>query len=529
MKNQDKFELAIKEIARKKIKNNAELEKIKKVIAQKLKIANPSNSKLLEAYHNLTANKSLRPNRILEHLLVKRKIRSLSGIVVVSVLTKPYSCPGKCIYCPTQKGIPKSYLDKEPAVMRAILNKFDPYLQIKSRIKALEANGHPTDKVDLRIIGGTWSYYPKKYQTWFIKRCFEAANSCKSKSLKASQDKNEKSFHRIIGITIETRPDFIDEKEIRNLRELGVTRIELGIQSIYDDILELNKRGHYVKETTEAAKLLKNAGFKICFQMMPNLPGANFKRDKKMFEELFNNQNYRPDMLKIYPCHILKEAPVYKLIKKLKYKPYTEKELKNLIKFIKKTVPYYVRIQRIIRDIPAYKIALGLNNISNLRQVISKEITEEGWKCKCIRCREVRDNYKSKDKLYLFRQNYNSSGSKEIFLSYETKNRNKLYSLLRLRISNSTIFPALKNAAIIREVHTYGHLHPITSGGQTPASSIKSPQHKGLGKKLMKEAERIAKKEFGIKKIAVISGIGVRGYYKKLGYRLKDTYMVKII
>lgn len=495
------------------IESPAVLEKIKKKAAEKLGISNPSNAELLKAYHNLISKKRLEKNEVLEAILRKRKIRSLSGIVIVSVLTKPYSCPGKCIYCPNEPGIPKSYLSKEPAVMRAVLNKFDPYSQIKMRIRALKENGHPTDKIDLRIIGGTWSYYPKKYQKWFITRCFEACNNSKSKSLEKEQKKNEKAKHRIIGITIETRPDYINNAEINWMRKLGITRVELGVQSIYDDVLKLNKRGHNVSSLIKATKLLKDSGFKICYQIMPNLPGSDIKKDKKMFEAVYNNPEFLPDLIKIYPLAVLKEAPIYRM-KKIKHKPYSKKQLINLIKYIKKITPYYVRIQRIIRDIPSDKIALGPKEISNLRQIILKEIENEGWKCNCIRCREVKENYDPKEKLYLFRQNYESSGGKEIFLSYESKNRERLYSLLRLRITSF-------NSAMIREVHTYGQMHAFKD------KNAVSPQHKGLGKKLMKEAERIAEKEFKLNKIAVISGIGVRGYYRKMGYKLKDTYMVK--
>ena len=286
--------------------------------------------------------------------------------------------------------------------------------------------------------------------------------------------------------------------------------VELGVQSIYDNVLKLNKRGHGVKEIIEATRLLKDAGFKVLYQMMPNLPGSSPSRDLKMFGELFSDARFKPDLLKIYPCALIKEAPLYKLWRGEKYKPYAEKQLINLVRSIKKIIPYYVRIQRIARDIPAHSIVAGPAKISNLRQMVTGN-------CKCIRCREVKADYEPKEKLNLFRQNYNASGGKEIFLTFENKGRTKLYSLLRLRITS-------QNTAIIRELHTYGQLHPLNNGSRTP---IISPQHKGLGRKLMKEAEKIAKKESGVKKIAVISGVGARSYYRKLGYRLKDTYMVK--
>jgi elongator complex protein 3 len=543
------FKLAIQYLIKDKVKTLAGLDSAKRKIAKKFKITTPSNVELLKAYHNLLKNKRLKADKNLEFLLKKRKVRSLSGIVNVSALTKPYSCPGKCVYCPSQKGIPKSYLNGEPAVMRAVANKFNPYRQVQMRINALEKTGHPTDKIELRIIGGTWSFYPIKYQRQFIKECFRGCNefgrpkipACRlplsaSQSLKKEQRKNERAKHRIVGLSIETRPDFINEKEIKRLRELEATMVELGVQSIYEDVLKINRRGHQVEAIIRATKLLKDAGFKTLYQMMPNLPGSTLKRDEKMFKELFSNPDFQPDLLKIYPCVLLKEAPLYKLWLKKKYKPYSAERLTALLKSIKKQIPYYVRIQRIIRDIPAQNIVAGPGKISNLRQIIAEDMKEENWGCKCIRCREVKENYNPKEKLCLFRQDYGASGGREIFLSFENKERTKIYSLLRLRIPSyllnpgeeKPIFSVLKNSAIVRELHTYGQLVPV-------AEKKKAPQHRGLGKKLMREAERIvraefgrsAKEEFGIRNIAVISGVGVRGYYRKLGYRLKDTYMLK--
>ncbi|MCK4473952.1 tRNA uridine(34) 5-carboxymethylaminomethyl modification radical SAM/GNAT enzyme Elp3 [Candidatus Parcubacteria bacterium] len=504
--------LIIQELIKAKAKTPADLAMIKRKTAKKYKISCPSNIALLKDYHKMKRNKRIKKSANIENLLITRPIRSLSGIVNVSVLTKPYPCPGKCIYCPQEKGIPKSYLSGEPAVERAKRLNYDPYLQVQKRLEMLEAQGHPIDKIELRIIGGTWSFYPKKYQTEFVKKCFDAANQKTMKTLEKAQNTNEKAKHRIIGLSIETRPDFIDVAEIKRLRKLGATMVELGVQSIYDDVLKLNLRGHKVKETILATKLLKDAGFKVLYQMMPNLFGSCLKKDAKMFEEIFQNPDFQPDLLKIYPCALLRNTLLFQQWKKKKYKPYTEKQLIELIKFIKKKIPYYVRIQRITRDIPAQVIVAGPAKISNLRQIIAREAKKEKWQCKCIRCREVRKNYNPKEKIYLFRQDYQASGGTEIFLSFENKKRTKLYSLLRLRISKT---------AIIRELHTYGQLHPI---GDT---YVISPQHKGLGKKLVKQAEKITKKEFGVKKIAVISGVGARQYWRKLGYKLKDTFMVK--
>ncbi|MFH1582314.1 MAG: tRNA uridine(34) 5-carboxymethylaminomethyl modification radical SAM/GNAT enzyme Elp3 [bacterium] len=507
-------EAIIKELTERSSKNPEDLNKVKRFISKKYKAPCPTNMSLLKNYHELVKKRKIKKNFRIQLLLRTRPIRSLSGIVNISVLTKSYDCPGKCIFCPTEKNLPKSYLSGEPAVERAKKLNFDPYLQVEKRIEMLKNEGHPTDKIELRTIGGTWSYYPKTYRNWFIKRCFEACNEKKSKNLKEAQKVNETAKHRIVGFSIETRPDFINKKELNHLRELGITMVELGIQSIYDDVLELNLRRHNRKTIISATKLLKDYGFKILYQIMPNLAGSVLKRDKEMFKELFANQDFQPDFLKIYPCALIKGTALYKLWKNKKYRPYGKKQLISLVKDIKKIIPPYVRIQRIARDIPAHSIVSGPARITNLRQILTNSMKKENWKCECIRCREVREKYNPKEKLYLFRSNYKASKGNEIFLTFENKEKDKLYSLLRLRMTD-------KNEALIREVHTFGQLQSIAFKKEN------SPQHKGLGKKLIKEAEKIAKKEYKARKITVISGVGVRGYYKKLGYRLKDTYMVK--
>ncbi|MFA5169398.1 MAG: tRNA uridine(34) 5-carboxymethylaminomethyl modification radical SAM/GNAT enzyme Elp3 [Candidatus Paceibacterota bacterium] len=515
-------ELIIKELL--KAQTLKGLSSAKRKIAKSHKIPCPSNISLLKEYHNLVKEKRMKKNEKLEKLLKTRPVRSLSGIVNVSVLTKPYKCPGECIYCPSEANIPKSYLSGEPAVERAKKLKYDPYLQVQKRIEVLEMSGHPADKIDLRLIGGTWSYYDLKYKIWFVKKCFEAADGQKNennkkqsikelwKDLGKAQKKNEKARYRIIGLSFETRPDFINQKETEEMRKLGATKIELGVQSIYEDVLKLNKRGHGIKETIEATKILRNAGFKIAYQMMLNLPGSNPKKDIEMFKELFDNENFKPDYLKIYPCALVKEAPLYNLYLKKQYKPYNEKTLIETIKEIKKLIPQYVRIERIIRDIPSPLIVEGGAKTSNIRQMIESDMKKEGWQCQCVRCREIKDI--TKEKVVLFRNDYNASSGKEIFLSFEDKNRQHLYSLLRLRIN--------QKEAIIREVHVYGQSASISKNNS-------DTQHKGLGMKMIREAEKIAKKEFKIKEIKIISGVGARDYYRaKLNYKLRNGYMVKI-
>ena len=539
--------IIIQELVKTKMKNLAGLEKAKRSSAKKYKISCISNVELLKTYHDLLRKKRIKKDAILELLLRKRKVRSLSGVVVVSVLTKPYPCPGKCIYCPSEKGIPKSYLSGEPAVERAKRFSYNPYSQVEKRIESLQAQGHPVDKIELRIIGGSWSYYPKKYQIWFVTQCFLAANEFsslknhkfkiqnskqiqnskfKKLELEKEQKRNEKAKCRIVGISIETRPDLINKKEIINLRKLGVTMVELGVQTVFDDILKKCRRGHSVKETIKATKLLKNAGFKIMYQMMPNLPGSNIKKDLESFKIIFEDQNFKPDWLKIYPCLVCKGSKLYGIWRKGKFDPYSDEDLIKLLIKIKEGLPYWIRVARLFRDIPSQKIEAGCR-ISNLREVIQKKMKKKGLKCKCIRCREVKEKYDPKEKIYLFREDFDASEGREIFLSYENKNRTKLFTFLRLRVSPETLedgplsfLPILKKAAIIRELHTFGQMLGLNKKGS-------APQHKGLGKKLISQAEKIIKKEFCLKKTAVISGIGARNYYRKMGYRLKETYMIK--
>jgi elongator complex protein 3 len=506
-------EQIIKQLIKDRVRTLKELDVIKRKMSKRYQISLFSNIELLKSYHNLVKNGIINKNLILENLLRKRKIRSLSGVVVVSVLTKSYPCPGKCIYCPSEKGLPKSYLSGEPAVERAKMENFDPYLQTKSRIESLEIQGHPTDKIELRIIGGSFNYYPKRYQSWFVKRCFDAANQRGSVNLQQTQITNETARRRIVGISIETRPDLINKKEILNFRKLGVTMVELGVQTIYNDILEKCQRGHLVEQTVQATQMLKNAGFKVLYQIMPNLPGSSIKRDFECVKTIFSNARFMPDWVKIYPCVVCKGTKLYQMWKQGKYKTYSDKDLINLLIKIKTALPYWVRVARLFRDIPSQKIESG-SKFSNLRQIVQAEMKKREKVCHCVRCREVRENYNPKEKIFLFREDYNASNNREIFLSFENEKRTKLFSLLRLRI--------LKNSAIIRELHTFGQMARIS---ERPLSA----QHKGLGKKLIKEAEKITKREFKLSKIAVISGVGAREYYRKLHYRLKDTYMVKFL
>lgn len=517
----------------------------------------PTKPILLKSYHKLLKQDKIKKSPALEKMLMRRAVRSLSGVSIITVLTKPFPCPGKCIYCPTEARMPKSYLADEPAAARALSLAFDPHQQVSQRIQALTTNGHPTDKVELIIKGGTWNSYPIKYQYWFIARCFEACNNAKFENSQVDelfslddlrklsfkiQKINEKSKHRIIGLTIETRPDFINRGTVAAMREMGTTRIELGVQNTNEKILTLTKRGHGIAAVKHATKMLKDYGFKVDYHLMPQLPGATPSTDLKMMLEVFDNPDYRPDMIKVYPCTVIKTSELFDWLKRGEYKTYSDRELINILKKFKARVPGYVRISRLIRDIPGHHIQAG-NTMTNLRQVIQAEMAKEGLKCKCLRCREVghqhfEDGVVHKPKLFV--DEYESSGGKEYFLSFEDNKRDVVYAFCRLRIlskekiAEKTFLPkglpsegisaaaldAMGYPAFIRELHTYGQL--INIGKKSKGAS----QHIGLGKKLIAEAEKICKGSKAFQ-LAVISGVGVREYYKKFGYKLENTYMAK--
>ena len=491
-------------------------------LANRLTHTTPSNAAVLLAYRRLVERGEIKKNPTLERGLRKRSIRTLSGVAPVTVITKPFSCPGKCAYCPNVAGMPKSYLPNEPAIMRAVREKFDPYRQGRGRLQILYGNGHATDKVELIILGGTWSAYPKHYQAWFVKRCFDAANKKTLSTLQSAQRLNERAHNRIIGISIETRPEYVTEDELRFLRQLGVTRVEIGVQNIDDRVLLKNRRGHTVTATITATRRLKQAGFKVHYHLMPNLPGSTVAKDLAMFKKIYTYPDFQPDILKIYPCVVTKGTQLYRWWRQGDFRPYTDAQLKKLIINIKKITPPYMRITRLVRDIPAGSIVAG-NKITNLRQMIAREFTG----CKCIRCREAghqlgkQETVINRQQIIYRKIKYRASEGIEYFLSFESKNKKILYAFLRLRFNDhpeQNFIPELKNAALIRELHTYGELTPLSKKGTV--------QHTGLGKKLMAKAEKITRR-CGIKKIAVISGVGVRPYYRKIGYRLKGTYLVK--
>ncbi|MEJ2448987.1 MAG: tRNA uridine(34) 5-carboxymethylaminomethyl modification radical SAM/GNAT enzyme Elp3 [Anaerolineales bacterium] len=441
-------------------------------------------------------------------------------MTTVTVLTKPYPCPGHCIFCPDYEEMPVSYLPDEPGAMRALHHAYDPYTQVASRIEALYEIGHPTDKIELLILGGSWSAYDQDYQEWFIKRCFDAMNEKESATLLQAQALNETAKHKNVGLVLETRPDLITPRELARMRGYGVTKLQMGVQSLNDRILTLNQRGHSAAEARQGVALLRSAGFKIVLHWMPNLLGATLDSDREDFSRLW--EDFCPDELKIYPTQLLQNTGLYEIWKRGQYQPYTTEELIDLIADLKLTIPRYCRVNRVVRDIPSQNVVDG-NKRTSLRQDIQRELTRRGKSCSCIRCREVKGQEIDVDELVLNELVYSSNGCQEHFLSFDTPD-DSLAGFTRLCLPGPQAadpgFQDLKGAAIIREVHVYGESLPVGREKEGAA------QHSGLGTALLEEAERIAA-ERGYSKVAVISAVGTRGYYLDRGYERGELYLVK--
>jgi elongator complex protein 3 len=479
--------------------------------------------RVLQAYREMTSRGIVPFEQHVFDRLRLRPMRTISGVAPVAVLTAAYPCPGECIFCPDAQGFPKSYLPLEPGVQRASENNFDPFKQVESRLRTYYSNGHPTDKIELLILGGTWSAYPHKYQERFIQRCLDAMNGVDSESLADAQHINETAEHRNVGLVIETRPDHITIDEVRRLRSLGVTKVQMGAQSLDDTILALNKRGHTVEDTRRAMRLLRLGGFKIHLHWMPNLFGATPESDRKDFEQLWNDPGIRPDELKLYPCSLIEGTELYTRWQNGEYRAYTDEELVSLLADCKATVPQYCRINRVFRDIPASYIVTG-SKTSHLRLVVQKEMKQRGTQCQCIRCREVRNEKPDTESLRLDDLVYETDATTEHFVSFVTP-YNKLAGFMRLSLPSPNapqdeILQEIRHHAMIREVHVYGRALEIG------ADSHGEAQHTGLGTRLIERAMQIAR-DASFKRIAVISAIGTREYYRKLGFELGELYMAR--
>ncbi len=456
---------------------------------------------------------------------IRKPSKTLAGVTPIAVMCKPKPCiHGTCRYCPSLN-VPQSYTPKSPPVLRAERLKYSPFEQVKSRLQAFQVMHHPTDKIEMIVMGGNFTEYPEDYKINFIKACYDALNNKPSKNLSQAKKINETAKHRCVALCIESRPDTIlkNKNAVQELLDFGCTRVELGVQCLDNKIYKKVNRGHTIKEVVEATKLLRDAGFKIGYHMMLGLPGSSMQKDLKTFKTLFKDERFKPDQLKIYPCQVINGSQLEKDFQKGKYKPYSEQKIKQMIIKIMQIIPNYCRVMRVMREIPPEFLAAGTERI-DLRKDIEAEIKKRKFRINEIRFREigfaVRDqlrNQKISQNLQLKVTEYKSSGGIEYFLEFVNKD-NILFGLCRLRIN-----PDKNNSAFIRELHVYGQSLPLGIKGKDLMS-----QHSGLGKLLVKKAEGLAKNN-GAKKLSVISGIGARQYFKKLGYFLEEPYMIKFL
>lgn len=457
---------------------------------------------------------------------MKKESRTISGVTPVAVMAKPFPCPGKCVYCPSSPEAPKSYTVESPAVLRARSCGFDARKQVEVRLETLADMGHAQDKVELIIMGGTFLAYPQEYQYKFIKDCYDALNGVSSVRLEEAKKLNEIAEHRCVGLCIETRPDFCGDSEIKRMLDFGATRVELGVQILDDEIYRLTKRGHGLAEVVSATTLLRDYGFKVYYHWMPGLPGSTPQHDLELSQKLFEDDRFRPDGLKLYPTLVVKGSELETWYRDNRYQPYGDEEMIDLLLNIKTLVPRYVRIPRLMRDIPGKFIIAGCKDLA-LRGTIKKRMNQVNIRCNCIRCREyghrLRDGWIIGEPS-LTRLDYEASGGREVFLSYEDENAT-LFGLLRLRINMESPVESspfkVEARAMVRELHIFGSEVPL---GRRQDYTV---QHRGLGEKLLREAEKVAREEFGSERLSVLSGVGAREYYRQLGYRLEDAYMVK--
>ena len=512
-----------------KIKSRRELAKFKTKICRKYKVGRmPRNGDILEIA-------SEEERELVLPLLMTKRIRTISGIVVVAVMAKPFPCPhGRCLYCPggPEVGAPQSYTGREPATLRAIQNNFDPYNQVTARLKQLRTIGHDINKVELIIMGGTFLATPEEYQDWFVKRCFEALCQREAASLEAVQQVCEQSPRRNTGLTIETRPDYCNQVYIDRMLNWGVTRVEIGVQNVRNDIYEFVKRGHRVEDVIQATQRLKDSGLKVVYHMMPGLPLSDFEKDVEAFKTIFTDPAFKPDELKIYPTLVIKGTGLYDLWQKGEYRPYTTEEMVDLLVQIWQTFPKWVRIQRVQRDIPVQLIDAGPIK-SNLQELVHDALDKFNLCCTCIRCREVGhkklkyDLEPNPDHIELSIAQYDASGGKELFISFDDIKQNILIGFVRLRIPSKNAYrPEIteKPSAIVRQLHVYGPVAPFHTD---PKADVW--QHRGYGLQLLQNAEKIAAEEYDCKKILVTSGIGVREYYYRIGYRRDGPYVSKLL
>jgi len=531
------------------------LQKLRHRYAKKFQIPVLMNIDLIKAYRSLLDKGDIQANDHFFVAIKKRSVRTLSGIAPLSIFLHDEGCPGKCIFCPTEKNMPKSYLSTEPGMMRAVLNEFDPFRQVHNRLRAFEATGHNIDKIELIVQGGTFSAYDRHYQVAFLKGAFNAMNTYEeskqtfelvdvskfkyakfkrgekkglplSRTWEEAKKKNQTASVRCVGLTLETRPDWVNKNELKRLRKLGATRLEIGVQHTHNDVLVANKRGHLRGHVARATKLMKDAGFKFTYHMMPGLYASSFKKDVEMFMEIFEHPDFKPDQMKFYPCVVTDYSELTKMWRKGEFTPLGDKEFIQLACEVLPHVPEWMRIPRVIRDIPATDILAGTKT-SNLRQLINKEMDRRGVVCRDIRAREVRKQVVNPSDVEMVVREYEASGGKEYFISFEYTKQDLLLSFLRLRIPSQVFekkrhfMKVLQGAALVREVHTYGAMMQVGA-----SEGLQTAQHMGFGSKMLAKAEEITQ-SYGLGKVAIIAGIGVREYFRTKGYELEQEYMVK--
>ena len=511
---------ALKKLSAGKVRDSHSLERLKRELGEKYALGSVlRNSELIEALPARLGEK-------FRSLLSKRKVRTISGVSPIAIMCNA-GCPhGRCAYCPRGENAAQSYTGKEPAALRAIQNNYDAFAQTKARIEQLEAIGHRAEKCELIVMGGTFNAQPKKEQEFFMRRALDAMNGRKSKTLASALKLNEKAKHRAIGITFETRPDWCREKEVDWLLEMGATRVELGVQTLSDAVYRKVHRGHTVADVEKATQVCRDSALKVLYHMMPGLL-SNEKKDVAMFKKLFSDSRFKPDMLKIYPFMVMPNTEMHEWWRKGKISPYSSAEAARVIAKASKFIPRWCRVMRVQRDIPVQLVAAGVDK-SNLRELADDETKRLKSKCECIRCRElglkalkhgIVPDWKS---VKLNRMDYKASRGDEIFLSFDETRHDLLVGFLRLRIPSKPHRPEITpDTGLVRELHVYGEALGLGE------KSGKRLQHKGFGEKLLAEAERIAREEFGMKKLVVMAGTGVKQYYRKLGYSDDGVYVAK--
>ena len=535
------------EVLTRKFRDNQEVHKAKLLLCRKYGLSSiPGNAMILEFASQISDEF----REVVEPYIRLKPMRTISGVAPVAVMTSPASCPhGKCIYCPggVDFGSPQSYTGHEPAAMRGADHDFDPYLQTKARIEQLTAIGHPTDKIDLIIMGGTFTARDQEYQDWFVKRCFDALNGDGEKNpsalttavsngprtLEKAHIKNEAAPHRCIGLTIETRADWCREPHVDRILQQGGTRVELGVQTTFDEVLSNVERGHTVEDSILATRILKDSGLKVCYHMMPHLPGSSRDQDIEAFRRIFEDGAFKPDMLKIYPTLVVRGTKLYEMWQRDDYEALTTDNAVRLLAEVNKFIPGWVRIQRIQRDIPANLIEAGVDK-SNLRQLVTERLSELNLKCNCIRCREVGHRIlkgtcvePDVEHIKLLVKCYEASEGEEVFMSYEDIKNDLLIGFVRLRKPSAQAHrDEIRNSetALIRELRVVGPMIPVAESSR---DKRREWQHRGYGHQLIRECEQLAKDRWDAAKILVTSGAGVRNYYRNLGYKRDGVYMGK--